>query len=628
MKISTIDCMIKKLSGLGGVILAGGVAIGVLLASISMTINFAIREGMPINGAPVVFSKLPQESKFFDSEGTFLESVGIESREVTTLSNIPKLLQKSTIAVEDRRFYTNVGIDLRGMLRALVSNIQAKAIVQGGSSITQQLVKNRLLQNKTGFRRKALEVIMAFRVESEYSKKEILEEYLNTIYFGNGAYGVVVAAKKYFNKSIAELTVADTALLVGLIAAPERANVYKFPDEAKTRRAIALSAMRRDNLITEAEQNLANASDIPVEPVAVEIVENPWVVEAQQRLLSDPLYSVLGDSIAERTKNIQTGGLIITLTKDAAIQAAADAAVSEVGTNKPGFVKALTAIDPKTGAVRAMITGYDFTTNKYNVATHYPGRQAGSAWKVINLAAAIEAGGSINDTVSGSSPCSFGPLGSTRNSGGSVGTLTLKEATIESVNCAHVRLELTTGFDKVIDTAYKLGITQRTLAPILSLTLGTIEVTTTEMASVAATLANEGVRFPVQFVETIKTKDGKVLFDYTQQPGTQTISANTASCVSDVLQEVINRGTGTKAQINRPAAGKTGTTDSTVDANFLGYTPDLAAFVWYGNPNYLEEGAGYGGDVPAQTWKTFMEKALSSVPITPFKEASPECTKK
>jgi len=274
------------------------------------------------------------------------------------------------------------------------------------------------------------------------------------------------------------------------------------------------------------------------------------------------------------------------------------------------------------------VAGPGFEASQYNIATSYPGRQSGSTWKVITLAAALESGFSPRDSVSGSSPCAFGDLGQTQNAEGGDGTMSLRLATAHSVNCAFVRTELAVGFPKLIDTAHALGITQDTLEPVLTLTLGAIESTPVEMATVTSTIANGGVHHPPVFVSKIVTSTGDVIFDAAKDvDGNRAVSAETAACETDMLRGVVTGGTGTAAGLagNRPVAGKTGTTDAKADANFLGFTPQLVAFIWHGNALARVPGAGFGGEIPARIFKRFMDSALSGQPVVDFAAPGPSC---
>jgi penicillin-binding protein 1A len=348
----------------------------------------------------------------------------------------------------------------------------------------------------------------------------------------------------------------------------------------------------------------------------------------QDRLLSDDVYAVLGKTPAERERRVLTGGLKITSTLDPALQQLAQDAMNSILPEKPGFTGALISMEPKTGQVKAMVAGPGFESSQYNIATSYPGRQAGSTWKVITLAAALESGFSPKDSVSGSSPCTFKEWGRTQNAEGGGGTMSLRSATAHSVNCAFARTELAVGFPKVIETAHALGITQETLKPVLTLTLGAVESTPLEMATVTSTIANGGIHHPPVFVSKIEAPNGEVIFDADKDvEGDRAITADTAACEIDMLRGVITGGTGTAARLggNRPVAGKTGTTDEKTDANFLGFTPQLATFVWHGNALARVPGAGFGGQIPARIFKRFMDSALYGQPVEEFPAPGPAC---
>jgi penicillin-binding protein 1A len=341
------------------------------------------------------------------------------------------------------------------------------------------------------------------------------------------------------------------------------------------------------------------------------------------------MFAALGRTAEQRRTRVLTGGLKIHATMVPTLQRIAQFAIADnLPPDKPGFTASLVSIDPKTGYVKAMVGGPGFNSSQYNIATTYPGRQAGSTWKVITLAAALQNGFSPKDGISGSSPCSFGALGRTRNAEGGGRRLTIRSATSGSVNCAYARLEQAVGFLKVIDMAVRLGITQKTLKPILTLTLGTIESTALEMATVAASIANLGVHHPPVFVSRIEGPDGDVIFDASKEvPATRAMSAEAAACQIDIMRDVIRRGTGTSARLerDRPVAGKTGTTDLRSDANFLGFTAQLATFIWHGNALAQVPGAGFGGEIPARIFKQYMDQAHTFAPVTEFPPPGPVC---
>ncbi len=618
---------------------AGGLAIGVLVAALipSATVLAESHQYKPIVPA---LRALAQRSTIYDSTGTEIARVGTINREDASLSEVPKIIQHAVIAVEDKTFWTNNGIDPNALLRAAVENFSKGRIEQGGSTITQQLVKNRILTNARDIDRKVREVLYALRLNHKYTKREILEQYLNTVYFGQGSYGVKSMVERFFvtvdpgspfprGKRLDEITIGEAALLAGLISNPEGNNPFVNPDGARRRRDLALSRMVDQHYITAEQAAVAAQEPMPsIKPEAELRPRTSWAEEVQDRLFNDDVYAVLGKTPAEREQRVLTGGLKITSTLDPHLQQLAQDAMDAILPEKPGFTGALISMEPSTGQVKAMVAGPGFESSQYNIATTYPGRQAGSTWKVITLAAALESGFSPKDSVSGSSPCSFKVWGRTQNAEGGGGTMSLRSATSGSVNCAFARTELAVGFPKVIDTAHAMGITQETLKPVLTLTLGAVESTALEMATVTSTIANGGEHHPAVFVSKIESPTGEVIFDASKDvPGDQAISADTAACETDMLRGVITGGTGTAARLagNRPVAGKTGTTDNKTDANFLGFTPQLATFIWHGNALARVPGAGFGGQIPARIFKRYMDSALFGLPVAEFPLPGPSC---
>ena len=622
-------------------IVVGGVVIGACLAALIPGVLALAQANTSVSGGVAPLRDLSQRSTVYDSAGNVIGILGTQNREQATLAEVPKIVQDAVISVEDRTFWTNDGIDLNGLARAFVTNLTSGKIEQGGSTITQQLVKNRILSSSRDVNRKVKEIVLALRLNEKYSKNEILEQYLNTVYFGQGSYGIKSAAERFFltvdpgqtfprGKKLSELTIGEAALLAGVISNPEGNNPFVNPDGTKERRRVALASMVKGGYITEAEEVAGNAEPLPtVKPSAELRPTNSWTEEVQDQLYDAPMFSMLGATREQRKNAVLTGGLKIFATLDPVMQEDAQNAMDQVLPEKPGWTGSLVSMDPRTGAVKAMVAGPGFGESQYNIATSYPGRQAGSTWKVITLATAIENGYSPNDSIEGTSPCEFGALGRTQNSEGGGGTMTLRAATSGSVNCAFARLQQSVGSQKVIDTAKKLGISQDTLKPYLTLTLGVIESTALEMATVAATLANGGVRHDPIFVEKIIGPDGQVIFTAARNnPERRAISSEAAACTIDILRGVITGGTGTAARLNgRVSAGKTGTTDNRADANFIQMTPTLVDFVWHGNATARIPGAGFGGQIPARISKLFMDAALANQPAAEFPPAGPDCAR-
>ena len=621
-------------------IVVGGLAVGACLAALLPGLA-TLGGAQSYHDDRTTLRGLKQRSTVFDAASNVIGVLGLENREDARLEEIPKLIQDAVIAVEDQTFWSNDGVDLNATVRAFLKNLTSGEIEQGGSTITQQLVKNRILSKKRDINRKVREIILALRLNEKYSKREILEQYLNTVYFGQGSYGVKSAVERFFltadpgstlprPKRMDEISLAEAALLAGLISNPEGNNPFSNAGGAAARRTLALRRMVDQEFITPAQAEEADAEPLPsVKPEAELRPRDSWTEEVQDRLFTDPVYKVLGATEKERRDRVLTGGLKIYATLDPNLQAAAQRAMDTVLPEKPGWTGSLVSMDPRTGFVKAMVAGPGFESSQYNIATSYPGRQAGSTWKVITLAAALENGFSPEDRVDGSSPCRFPPLGETANAEGGGGRMTLRDATEGSVNCAFVRTELGVGLDKVIETAYKMGVTQTTLQPFLTLTLGTIESTATEMATVGSTIANGGIMRPPIFVSRIVAPGGKVLFNAERDVApVRAISASTAACELDLLRGVITSGTGTAARLNgHDSAGKTGTTDEKADANFLQITPSLVAFTWHGNAAGRIPGAGFGGQIPARISKLYMDAALAFTPNEPFPAPPWSCAK-
>ncbi len=568
--------------------------------------------------------------------------------QIQSISEVPKLVQNAVIATEDRSFWTNDGIDLGAVFRAFLTNVTSGKIQQGGSTITQQLVKNRILTPKRDVNRKIKEIEDALRLNEKFSKDKILVEYLNTVYFGSGSYGIKAAASRYFltcdtnpcvgyprGKRLDELTIGEAALLAGVISNPEGNNPFTYPDRAIRRRADVLRGEVEQKYITQAEADAANNEPLPtIAPQPEQRPRNFLVAEVQDRLLAD---TRLGNTPKERLDKLLKGGLKIYTTFDHALQ---DEAVDATNNAKPQFgsdwISSLVAIEPSTGAVKAMVGGTDFATSQYNVATHPPGRQPGSTWKVITLAGALQAGYSPNDTVDGTAPC---PVPSqfpgvppdqwpTNSDGDEGGPQPIWSATANSVNCAFVRLSTSVGLDNLITLAHKMGIQQQTLQKVLNLSIGTIEATPLEMATVMATIANNGVHHTPYVVAKVVNPDGTVLIDETNNPGEQVITSDVAKCEQNVLRGVVTGGTGTAAAVaGETIYGKTGTTDNRANAWFIGAVPSLATSVWFGNQTGNVAGAGFGGASAAPIFQAFMSQALSGVPDAPLPDPGPVCAR-
>jgi penicillin-binding protein 1A len=635
------------------IVVLGGIAVGACVAAlVPGTVDIVTAHRYTVKQVDEL-SNLAETTTVYWADGSKMGTLGVKDRERATLDEVPERIQNAVIAIEDQSFWTNDGIDLGAVFRAFLTNVVSGEITQGGSTITQQLVKNRIVGGKRDVNRKIREIEDALRLNEKFSKEKILEEYLNTVYFGQGSYGIKAAARRFFltpdpnglfgyrGKEMSELTIGEAALLAGVIQSPEGNNPFKYPDVAIRRRADVLRLQVEQGYITQAEADAANNEPLPtVLPPAEQRPTNHLVAEVQDRLINDPRYAAaLGNTVAERESKLLKGGLKIYTTFDRERQAIAEDATANaaaVQTRGEGWEASLVAIEPATGMVRAMVGGPDFGRDQYNIATHAPGRQPGSTWKVITLAAAFANGYSPNDTVDGTEPCpvpSQFPLVPpdqfpTNSDGRENGYHTIAHSTTASINCAFVRLSTSVGLDRVIATARAMGLTQDTLQKYLNLSIGTIEATPLEMATVMATIANLGVKQTPIFVSRIVNRDGITIVDDSTRAGDAVLAADVAACVQHVLQGVITGGTGTAARVGgHTAYGKTGTTDNLTDAWFIGATQQLATAVWFGYREVAIPGAGFGGASAAPIFSDFMTAALERSPDVPLPAPGPVCAR-
>ena len=585
-------------------------------------------------GDPVARAAEAQSSRILAHDGTLITTLHAEEdREAVPLDRISPTLRDAVVAIEDRRFWEHEGVDLRALLRAAVEDARAGRLVEGGSTITQQFVKNALLEPDRTLHRKVREASLAYRLERSWSKDEILEGYLNTIYFGNGAYGAEAAARVYFDKPAAELTLSEAALLAGMIRSPGRYDPYRSPEAARARRDLVLSTMRGEGLIAGAQVDEAKGTELGVGAGPVTRSRYPaahFVEAVKQQILDDPTF---GETRDEREAALFTGGLRIRTTLDLAEQAAAEDAVAKVLSQPARDPEAaLVSIEPSSGAVRALVGGRDFfgeaPNAKFDLATQ-SGRQAGSAFKPLVLATALQEGMPLTRTYPAPSrvtiPMPGQPAWEVDNyEGEGGGRLDLVEATVASVNTVYARLVLDVGPQDAVATAARMGV-RSPLQPFPSAVLGTNDVTPLDLATAYGTLANRGLRVDPVLVTGVTAPDGKVLLSRRPPAGTRALRRDVADAVTGVLQQVVERGTGVAARIGRPVAGKTGTGQQWRDAWFVGFTPERVAAVWVGFPAAqrsmvppLTRIRVTGGSWPAQVWQLFMSAALAQVPVTPF----------
>jgi len=563
-----------------------------------------------------------QSSVILDRKGRVLAKLyAEENRSDKKLADIPTLLRRATIATEDKRFYEHAGVDPLGIARAVVTDVVLRKRAQGGSTITQQYVKQAFVTDEKTLKRKVMEAMLANRIEKQHSKDEILELYLNTIYFGHGAYGVESAARAYFGKGVEKLTLPEAAMIAGVIKSPGRYSPYLDPEAAKNRRDTVLAQMLDQGYITQSEHDEAVASPIKTAGLKQAAAKAPYFVEW--------IKSQLAEKYGQ--DQLYRGGLRVKTTLDLKMQTAAEKSVAAILDRKGDPSAAIVSIRPGTGEVLAMVGGRDFKTQQFNAAVQGKGRQPGSSFKPIVLTTALANGVSPSEAFE-AGPAKLkvgdGTWSVTGAHGGRKGLMRLREATEQSVNSVFAQLILKVTPEKVVETAELMGL-PGDITPVPAIALGGLEtgVTPLEMATAYATLAAGGQVSKPFGISQVQDSDGKVIFS-AKGKSEEAIDPAVAYLTTDILRGVITRGTGTAAAIGRPAAGKTGTTQENRDAWFVGYTPQLATAVWMGYPegakamNNVHGQQVTGGSFPARIWARFMKAALNGQPALKFEKPS------
>ncbi len=620
---------------LGGVLLGG--AMMLLIPAIT---NLTVLKEKGTFSAPLNLRPLSIPSQILDSQGNLLYMVEDgQYRAPVSLSKVPPLVQSAVLDVEDHTFYVHGALDLRSIARAFVADFTGGSGLQGGSTITQQLVKNSILTPQRTISRKFQEAILSFRLAGVMSKSEIFSRYLNTIYFGEGAYGIEAASQTYFGEPVGKIDIAQSALLAALIEDPSGYDPFYNPQAALYRRNLAIGQMVQYGTITKQEAAKAISEPLPTVSHRVSFsAPTAFVTEVIDRLMNSPKYSFLGNDPTQRLANLQTGGYTINTTLNQIDQNYADSAVANIVPNTNGkFTSALVSMDPTNGNVLALVSGNPTKgTGGFDVATGRggTGRQPGSSFKIFTLAAALEQGYGPNDIIDGTGPCTF-TVPNTRpfpyvasNAEPGYGLMTITTATANSVNCAYIRLAINVGLQNVIDTAKVMGVTTPLLA-VPSVAIGSEDVTPIDMATAYSVLADGGILHPARFVVSIQSYQGGSM--YSPTIGTERVLSQRVAAVEDqILQQVIIRGTGTAASLgSRPAAGKTGTTDNFTDGWFDGFTPQMVTTVWMGDPSgsvpmYDVGGIPvYGGTYPARIWHDYMYHALLGQPVESFPPVNP-----
>jgi penicillin-binding protein 1A len=570
-----------------------------------------------------------QGTKVYDDNDELLTEFHVERRIFMPLAQVPQTLRDAIVATEDRRFYSHWGIDPIGIARAVVQNYRRGRIVEGGSTITQQLTKVLFLTPDKSLERKFKEAALALELERRYTKDRILEMYLNQIYFGHGAYGVEAAARTYFGKGVAELTVREAALLAGLPRAPSTYSPFEHGEAAKSRRDVVLRRMVEFGVLDEDERKKLARADLGLIPPERRRTSGQYFLDFVQKTLEEKYGADM----------LFKGGLNVYTTLQPATQLAAEQALREgLGALEARATKtrgdgtrterverpegAVVTIEPSTGYVRAIVGGFDFFRSEFNRAVQAK-RQPGSAFKPFVYIAALESGYTAATRID-DAPVTY-PVG--RNGQAWKpdnydrkfrGATTLQQAIEESVNVVTVKLQERIGVAKTVQVARRFGITSR-LTPDLTLALGSADLSLLELTSAYGALANQGSWVPPTTVRYVTDSQGRLLEEHVPE-GREAVTPETAYVITHMLQGVVERGTGQAARaLGRPVAAKTGTTNDYSNAWFIGYTPRLATGVWvgYDRPRSLGKDET-GSRVAVPIWVAYMSKILTGTPREDF----------
>jgi penicillin-binding protein 1A len=563
---------------------------------------------------------VPSETTYiYDINGKVLASLhGEENREVVPLDKISPKLKLAVLAIEDSNFYQHSGVNPVGIIRATLVNLKQGRTVEGASTLTQQLVKNLFLTPREQISRKITEAVLAMRVEKLFKKDEVLEMYLNQIYWGHNTYGAETAALSYFNKSAADLNLAEAALMAGIIKAPEQYSPFFDFKAAKRQQVIVLDRMVALKWISPEEAEATKAYPLKFGRVtSFQKSTSPFVTNTVVKELTDKFGK----------EAVQRGGMRVQSTVDGKLQQLAEDSVRYGSGVLQGQADqlALVAVDPRTHFIKAIVGGVDSNKTSFNRVTQAQ-RQPGSSFKPFVFYAAFASGKYTPDSIINDSPVSYDDGSGERYAPQNydrtfAGGMTVRQALAQSRNIPAVVLGQTVGLEKVIDICRVLGI-KSPIAPVISLPLGAVDLTPLEMASAYATFANNGWQSDPTVVLQVTDGAGRVMLNNTPQRKLVLDPWATASLV-DTMQAVVNGGTGKAAYFGRPTGGKTGTTSSERDIWFAGFVPQLAAVVWAGNDDYSPLGQGVtGGGIMAPIWRDFMSRAMQGQPVMDFTPAS------
>jgi membrane peptidoglycan carboxypeptidase len=652
------------------VIAASGFAIAAM-ALVPAARSFATATKTNGSDADVTMAPLAQTSILYARDGSVLATFHKDqNRQLVSIDQVPDSVVDAVVDTEDAKFFEHGGIDPVAMGRAFFSNVDNGNVGQGGSTITQQLIKNTVLTSEKKVSRKIKEAVLSVRLEDQLTKRQILERYLNTIYFGDGAYGIEAASETYFGVSVQKVNVGQAAFMAGMIQDPSGYDPYRFPAKSRARRDFVADRMLKQGHLSPAQVSYIKKTQVPTVRIP-EVQPNSsdayFVEQVRQDLLDGVDGPSLGTTPQARSDALYKGGLRIYTTFDPKLQAMASQAMADnLPTQGGQWAGALVSVEPSTGAVRALIGGPGFDDPKignYDIATQGDGRQPGSSFKPIVLATALQMGYRPDSLIDGTSPCSVpnpgsGPYSPENDEGTTQGVMTLTNAMAFSVNCAYVRLGIavdpgnsarpneTVSLNNVAAMAKTFGITTH-IDVVPSESLGTNGVHPIDMAGVYATFANNGVHHTPYLIDRVVDDAGKVIFTGGDK-GTVVLSPQKNAEEIQVLRSVVTvqGATGLAANLSdREVAGKTGTSDKNTNAWFDGFTPQLATVVWMGSPvgsnpdlpQFRMTSVGgrtasgvslanrvvFGGTYPAMIWHEFMSNALRGQPAIPFPSPNP-----
>ncbi len=589
------------------------------------------------------FADLAQRSSVFDLSGREIASFEVENSQPIELIDVPDHVIDAFLAVEDSEFWVHHGVNVRGLFRATLSNFATEGPIQGASTITMQVVKNDYM---AGFERdgryKVLQATYAVRLEKQKTKEEILQRYLNTVFFGQNSYGIAAATETYFGKPVQELTQVEAAFLAGLVQAPSSYDPINNPERSRTRFRQVLDRLEQVEMLSEVERLEIDETFVLPERVRrrpERANQRTYFTEALRDYLLNRT-DILGETYQERYVRLHRGGLRINTTLDPSLQADAEAARNELPDNTLGIDAALTSIDVKTGAIKAMVGGKGFISGQREVNLALAPSQTGSSIKMFILAAAIQAGATPDDIIDGARGCRLPNPGNNEEpffeiNGGAAGSVaTLRLQTETSINCAFARLSQIVGLNRLVDTVYRMAESpylyrgqpandREAIKPFASFATGGNEMSTLDMAAGIQTIANEGVHHEPYYVDSIDDAFGNRIYTHFSD-GTEVLDRAAALTTIDVMKGVLTSGTASRSLADfasrSPAFGKTGTQQSNWTSFFVGATPELATAVIVRDParytpmvdidEFQAVGVDrvQGGTFPAQIWGAYMEQ--------------------